>query len=112
MLPAPSWVSYAPQAQVLGRNVSWLPTHMEEGWRLLPEELGRLCAREPAQPRIVALNYPNNPTGLTYDGEHLEALAEVARRYGILVISDEIYGELHHVGGMFRWRGITPKERL
>ena len=42
------------------------------------------------------MNYPCNPTGQTYSPDHLQALAEVARRYGMVILSDEIYGELDH----------------
>jgi aspartate aminotransferase len=53
---------------------------------------------DPDRPRVLVLNYPSNPTGATLDATRLEALADVARRYGCLVLSDEIYGELHHRG--------------
>jgi aspartate aminotransferase len=44
------------------------------------------------------LNYPSNPTGDTYRNEELKALARVARRHRMVLLSDEIYGELHHRG--------------
>jgi histidinol-phosphate/aromatic aminotransferase/cobyric acid decarboxylase-like protein len=65
LLPAPSWVSYAPQAQLLGRRVHWIPTTRESGWRLEPDALEQAC-KEAAGPSILVLNYPNNPTGLSY----------------------------------------------
>jgi aspartate aminotransferase len=98
VIPTPSWVSYAPQAQIVGRQTHWLPTHEEHGWRLTPRELRAFCKSDPARPRLLILNYPNNPTGLTYRSEELEELAEVARRYRILLLSDEIYGELDFAG--------------
>jgi len=99
IVPTPAWVSYAPQARIVGRPVGFLHTHAEEGWRLLPEQLEALCAPDPGRPRIVVLNYPSNPTGGTYEAHELEELAEVARHFGVIVLSDEIYGELHHEGG-------------
>lgn len=98
LIPTPSWVSYAPQAQIIGRRVDWMPTRRENGWRLTPDELDRLCRPDPDRPRILMLNYPNNPTGLTYTDDQLEALAAVAKRYKVILLSDEIYGELHHQG--------------
>lgn len=98
VLAAPSWVSYAPQAAILGRKVSWIQTQKENGWRLTPGELDRLCSEDPARPRLLILNYPSNPTGLTLKAADLEGLARVAQKYGILVLSDEIYGELNHTG--------------
>ena len=44
------------------------------------------------------MNYPSNPHGGSYTNEDLEALAEVAKKYKVVVLSDEIYGELHHDG--------------
>lgn len=98
IVPAPSWVSYAPQAQIIGLPVQWLPTRQEDGWRLQPEVLAAHCRANPHQARLLILNYPSNPTGLTLRADELQALAEVARQYRVIVLSDEIYGELHHTG--------------
>ena len=99
VIPTPSWVSYAPQAHIIGRHVRWVPTHAENKWLLTPDELERVCAEDPFKPRIVILNYPNNPTGYSYNDEQLQALATVARKYKIIMLSDEIYGELQFDGG-------------
>lgn len=98
VIPTPAWVSYAPQAQILDRRVHLLPTDAAHGFRLLPEHLDDLCRGAPDRPRILILNYPSNPTGCTYTLAELEAIGEVAARYGIVVLSDEIYGELHFQG--------------
>jgi len=98
VLPAPAWVSYAPQAQIVGRRVALLQCHARDGWRLRPEDLERLCRADPGRPRMIILNYPSNPTGGTYSTAELEELAAVTRRYGVVVLSDEIYGELHYRG--------------
>lgn len=96
VIPAPSWVSYAPQARIIGRNVIWLPTLPENKWKLLPEEMEKLFAEDPSRPRILILNYPNNPCGISYSADELCEMAEIARKYHIILLSDEIYGELHH----------------
>jgi aspartate aminotransferase len=98
VIPTPSWVSYAPQANIVGRHISWIPTNIENCWRLSPEEIENLCCNDPNRPRIIILNYPNNPSGCTYRLEELKALAHVARKYRVVLLSDEIYGELHHKG--------------
>lgn len=105
IIPAPSWVSYAPQAQILGREVNWLPTRREDGWRLRAETLDLACRQAPGVPRLLILNYPGNPTGMSYSAEALAELAEVARAHKVLVLSDEIYGEIHHDGAH---RSIAP----
>ncbi|TPV93705.1 MAG: aminotransferase class I/II-fold pyridoxal phosphate-dependent enzyme [Myxococcales bacterium FL481] len=98
VIPTPSWVSYAPQARIIGRQVRLLPTRAEDDWRLLPEGLEALCREDPGRPRIVILNYPSNPTGGTYTVDELQELAAVARKHRVVLLSDEIYGELHHTG--------------
>jgi aspartate aminotransferase len=96
VIPTPSWVSYAPQADIIGRKVRWIPTSREDGWMLRPETLEQFCAEDPGRPRIVILNYPSNPTGGTYKTNELKAMAEVARANKVVLLSDEIYGELHY----------------
>lgn len=99
VIPTPSWVSYAPQAHIIGRPVRWVPTRAENKWLLTPDELDKLCREDPSKPRIVILNYPNNPTGYSYSDAELQALANLARTYKIILLSDEIYGELQFDGG-------------
>lgn len=98
VIPTPAWVSYAPQARIIGRQVRLVPTREDHEWRLMPEELARLCGEDPGRPRIFILNYPSNPTGATHRLEDLRALARVASEHRVVLLSDEIYGELHHKG--------------
>ncbi len=98
VVPTPAWVSYAPQAHIIGRHVRFVQTSASDEWRLTPDQLHQLCRLDPGRPRIVILNYPSNPTGGTYSLDELEALAEVAHRYRVVLLSDEIYGKLHHDG--------------
>ncbi len=98
VLPSPSWVSYQPQAHLVHKNVHWIETRQEDGWRLSPEALESFCREHKGPPLLLILNYPCNPTGCSYSSSQLERLAAVARKYGVLVLSDEIYGELHFEG--------------
>ena len=98
LIPNPSWVSYAPQARIIGRNVRWLDTHSSDDWRLTPEALDAYCSADPDCPRIIILNYPANPSGTTYGADELQGLAAVARKHSLIVLADEIYAELHHRG--------------
>jgi aspartate aminotransferase len=98
VIPAPAWVSYAPQARIIGRQVRMVPTNRENGWRLTPEALDRMCVEDEGRPRILVLNYPSNPTGLTFNATQLQAIAAVARKHQLVVVSDEIYGEVNHDG--------------
>ena len=98
VIPAPSWVSYSPQASIIGRQIRRIETSLDNGWRLQADELETLCLEDPTRPRLMILNYPNNPVGISYSSEELEALASVARKYGVIVLSDEIYAELNYEG--------------
>lgn len=98
VVPTPTWVSYAPQAQIIGRQIRWVPTRPENNWRLTPEELDKICCEDPSRPRLVILNYPSNPTGDTYELNELKEIAKVARTYRVVLLADEVYGELHHRG--------------
>lgn len=98
VIPTPSWVSYAPQAHILGRHVRWLRTDAANQWHLTARELDALCRDDPDRPRLAILNYPSNPCGNTYHPDQLGELAEVAKKYAVIVCSDEIYAELHHQG--------------
>lgn len=98
VIPVPSWVSYAPQANIVGRPVRWVQTKQENGWIITPDDLERVCSQDPTKPRILILNYPNNPTGKSYRDSTLKELAEAARKYHVILLSDEIYGELDFNG--------------
>lgn len=100
ILRTPCWVSYVPQAHILGRRVTLIPTTFECGWRITPENLmwSLVGANDDARPRLLVLNYPMNPTGHSYTVDELKELADVARRYQLIVLSDEIYGQLHFKG--------------
>jgi aspartate aminotransferase len=98
LIPTPSWVSYSPQARIIGRHVHWIPASPDNNWRMSPELLDMVCRDDPDRPRIVILNYPSNPTGNTYPIERLKLLAQVAQKYKVILISDEIYGMINHNG--------------
>jgi aspartate aminotransferase len=98
VIPTPSWVSYAPQARIIGRPIQWLRTRPETGLGVEPEALEELCAQDPDRPRLLILNSPSNPTGLAYSAEQFQALAEVLRKYRVLALSDEIYSGTHFDG--------------
>jgi aspartate aminotransferase len=100
LIPAPAWVSYAPQAQLLGHQTQLMQTSFAARYRLSPEILEEsLCkAAKHHKTLLVVLNTPGNPDGLCYTAPELQALTNVLRKYHALVISDEIYGPLQHEG--------------
>ncbi len=98
LLPAPSWVSYEPQGKLAGHKVTWLNTEFEKNWRLTPQMLEQYCVdrQQTDIPIILVFNYPSNPTGQSYSADELADLAEVMRKYHLIVIADEIYSLLSY----------------
>lgn len=100
IVPTPCWVSYVPQAQILGKRVSLLHTSFEDKWHISADQLSMLLEGEEDlyRPRLLVLNYPGNPDGLSYTAGELKDIASVARDYEIILLSDEIYGQINHKG--------------
>ncbi|MDC0179056.1 aminotransferase class I/II-fold pyridoxal phosphate-dependent enzyme [Candidatus Pelagibacter sp.] len=92
ILPAPSWVSYAPQA-VLGRNkIQILKTKRENNWFPTALEIEETILKDKSKNYLLFLNSPNNPSGQICD--NLEEIASIAKKYNLIILSDEIYSEL------------------
>ena len=90
VVPTPCWVSYEPQAQITGRKIIFIPTSYKDRWRIKAENFANFCEGEcdMYRPRLLVLNYPGNPDGLTYTKDELRDIAKVARKYEVLILSD------------------------
>ena len=92
LLPAPSWVSYYPQA-TLGRNkVHWIQTKRENNWFPAARDIEEIVSKNKEKNYLLFLNSPNNPSGLICN--NLEEISSIVKKYNILILSDEIYSEL------------------
>ena len=92
ILPAPSWVSYAPQA-ILGRNKTQiLQTKRENNWFPTATEIEKIILKDKSKNYLLFLNSPNNPSGQIC--ENLEEISIIAKKYNLIILSDEIYSEL------------------
>jgi len=92
ILPAPSWVSYAPQA-ILGRNkIQILQTKRENNWFPTALEIEETILKDKNKNYLLFLNSPNNPSGQIC--ENLKEIASIAKKYNLIILSDEIYSEL------------------
>ena len=92
ILPAPSWVSYAPQA-ILGRNkIQILQTKRENNWFPTAAEIEEFILKDKSKNYLLFLNSPNNPSGQIC--ENLEEISIIAKKYNLIILSDEIYSEL------------------
>ena len=92
ILPAPSWVSYAPQANIASNKVHWIQTSANNNWFPTAAELEIKIKTIKNKNIILILNSPNNPSGTTCN--NLKELSRVAKKYKIIILSDEIYTDL------------------
>ena len=97
LLPAPAYPGYEPIVNLVGAEIVEIDT-TENGFVLTPEMLEKAILEQGDKLKAVILNYPANPTGITYSHEQLEALAAVLRKYEIFVVCDEVYSELTYTG--------------
>jgi len=92
ILPTPSWVSYVPQA-ILGRNkIQSIQTTRENNWFPTGTEIEKIILKDKNKNYLLFLNSPNNPSGQVC--ENLEEISKVAKKYNLIILSDEIYSEL------------------
>lgn len=95
LLPAPIYPGYEPVITLAGAEPVYMDT-TDNGFVLSPELLEATLQEHGEAVKAVILNYPSNPTGVTYSREQLQGLAEVLEKYPVFVISDEIYSELSY----------------
>ena len=92
ILPAPSWVSYAPQA-ILGRNkIQTIQTRRENNWFPTGAEIEEVILKDKNKNYLLFLNSPNNPSGQIC--RDLEEISKITKKYNLIILSDEIYSEL------------------
>lgn len=96
LLPAPAYPGYEPIANLVGAKIVEIDTTAND-FVLTPEMLEKAILEQGDKLKAVLLNYPTNPTGVTYSRQQIEDIAEVLKKYDIFVVSDEVYSELTYV---------------
>ncbi len=91
LIPEPCYVSYQACTLMSGGVPVSVPLSAENKFKLTPEDLEKHIT---PKSKVLILSFPNNPTGAIMDREELTALANVAIKHDLIVISDEIYCEL------------------
>ncbi|RKZ07727.1 aspartate aminotransferase [bacterium] len=96
MLLSPYWTSYPEMVKIVGGVPRIVELTKETGFKLTPEILlGEIDKR---RPKALLFNSPNNPTGIVYSRDEMEALSKIILDAGIALISDEIYEFLTYDG--------------
>lgn len=93
LLPAPAYPGYEPIANLVGAEIVEIDTTAND-FVLTPEMLEKAILEQGDKLKAVLLNYPTNPTGVTYSRKQIKELANVLKKYDVFVISDEVYAEL------------------
>ena len=93
LIQDPQWLNYAAQISYCGGVPVRVPTGFSHRFEMQPEDVE---ARITKRTKAILLNSPNNPTGSMISQETLERIAEIAQKYDLLVISDEVYHTLSY----------------
>ena len=92
LLPAPSWVSYQPQAFIAKNKVHWIQTSSSTNWFPTTEQLENKIKSIKNKNIMLFINSPNNPSGTVC--KNLQKIAKIAKKYQLIILSDEIYSQL------------------
>ena len=95
LIPDPQWLNYCSQVNFAGGNVVRVPVYERNGFKLNANDIEMHITKNT---KLIMLNSPNNPTGAVMSREDLEAVAALAIKYDLIVISDEVYCELLYDG--------------
>ncbi|MFI3888248.1 pyridoxal phosphate-dependent aminotransferase [Streptococcus parauberis] len=95
LLPAPAYPGYEPIVTLAGARIVEIDT-TPNNFVLTPEVLEEALIAQGDKVKAVLLNYPTNPTGMTYSREQIKSFAEVLAKYNVFVVSDEVYSELNY----------------
>ncbi len=105
LIPEPCYVSYEPLSTLAGGRVISIPT--SPSFRLNYELI--MEHSKAIDPKVLILNYPANPTGVSYSKKELEEIADAVIEKDMVVVSDEIYAELSY---KFPHRSIASLEGM
>jgi aminotransferase len=91
LIPEPYYVSYGPLVTLAGGTPVFIKTDPEKGFKITAKDITKHCD---GKTKAIVLNYPNNPTGASYTAAELKQIAKTITRHDLIMISDEIYGDL------------------
>jgi aspartate aminotransferase len=95
LYPNPGFPIYESMIRYIGGNPVPVRLLEEKAFSL---DVDQICDKVGPRTRLIILNYPHNPTGGTISESGLRAIADVAAKHGVPVLSDEIYGRILYEG--------------
>jgi len=90
LVPTPCYVSYGPLVELAGGRAVYIDTK-SNGFKLSPKLLEDNIDKKT---KALVLNYPNNPTGVSYTRKELSEINKILLKHKVLCLSDEVYGDL------------------
>ncbi len=99
LVPVPYWVSYTQQVILSEGKPVFVKCNKD--LKIDLNDLEKICIKYGKKIKLIILNSPNNPSGAVYNKSELEAIGKICLKYGIFIISDEvyekfIYGDVRH----------------
>lgn len=95
LVPEPSWLNYSAAARIAGAIPISVPLRESNNYQIAPADVARLIT---PRTRILVIISPHNPTGAVQRHETLAALAELAEKHNLIIVSDEIYEKITYDG--------------
>lgn len=96
IIPSPAWPNFVGAVAVSGATMCEVPMRFgNAGWQI---DIEAIAAAVTPWTRLIVINSPANPTGWTASVEELSAILELARKHGLWIIADEIYGQFYYEG--------------
>lgn len=93
IIPVPYWVTYPEQVKLAGGVPVFVETGFEADFKISPTNFEKHIT---PKTKAIVLNSPNNPTGMCYSKAELKALADIAVKHNLWIVSDEIYEKLYY----------------
>jgi aspartate aminotransferase len=106
IIPAPYWLTYPELVKLCGGVPVYVSARAEDGFKIKPEALEKAITK---RTKALVFNNPSNPTGAVYSESEIRALAAVAQKADIYVVSDEIYEKLVYGAEFFSIASVNEK---
>lgn len=111
LVPCPAYTLYRINAEMRSAKVVELATQEPE-FKVTPALLKAALDKYGDRVKVVVLNYPVNPTGVTYTPDEVRALAAVLKNYNVAILDDEIYADLIYEGSHLSLAKLLPGQTL
>jgi alanine-synthesizing transaminase len=105
LVPMPTYPLYTAVLARLGARPLFYRTDPAHGWT---PDIDHLCSLVTPATRALVVIDPNNPTGASYSAATRRALLEVGERHGLVILADEVYGDLGHEGPVAPLGSLDP----